>query len=152
SVQLRAQIPNPDGQLRPGQFAKLVLDTSNAVDDGLLVPEQALMQEGETRFVYTVVDDKAHKAVVTTGRRVPGKVQVVEGLKAGDVVITAGQAKPMMHEGMGVMVLPEGGAKPDAAAAAPDGAEGAGATGSPAASEAPATTDAKPETAAEDAQ
>src|SRR5690606_14333640 len=127
SVQLRAQIPNPDGQLRPGQFAKLVLDTSNAVDDGLLVPEQALMQEGETRFVYTVVDGKAHKAVVTTGRRVPGKVQVVEGLKAGDVVITAGQAKPMMHEGMGVMVLPADGAKPDDAAAAPDGAEGANA-------------------------
>ncbi len=151
SVQLRAQIPNPDGQLRPGQFAKLVLDTSNAVDDGLLVPEQALMQEGETRFVYTVVDGKAHKAVVTTGRRVPGKVQVVEGLKAGDVVITAGQAKPMMHEGMGVMVLPADGAKPDDAAAAPEGAN-APAAQAPAASEAPASNDAPHETAAEDAQ
>lgn len=153
SVQLRAEIPNPDGQLRPGQFAKLVLDTSNAADDGLLVPEQALMQEGETRFVYTVVDGKAHKAVVTTGRRVPGKVQVVEGLKAGDVVITAGQAKPMMHEGMGVMVLPEGGAKPDAAAGSPaaEGATGPAAE-APAAGEPPATDDAPHETAAEDAQ
>lgn len=154
SVQLRAEIPNPDGRLRPGQFAKLVLDTSEGAAKGLLVPEQALMQEGETRFVYTVVDGKAHKAVVQTGIRVPGKVQVVEGLKAGDVVITAGQAKPMMHEGMGVMVLPEGGAGPDAAAGAPDAAEGGAA---PAAAEAPAASektpnDAKPETAAEDAQ
>ena len=155
SVQLRAEIPNPDGKLRPGQFAKLVLDTSDAVESGLLVPEQALMQEGETRFVYTVVDGKAHKAVVTTGIRVPGKVQVVEGLKAGDVVITAGQAKPMMHEGMGVMVLPEGGApsgKPAPGQA--DAAEG-GAGPAPAATPAPAGEPApanKPETAAEDAQ
>ena len=106
-----------------------------------------------------MVDGKAHKAVVKTGIRVPGKVQVVEGLKAGDVVITAGQAKPMMHEGMGVMVLPAGGgdkpgAKPDAATGAPDADEGGAAVATPAANEAStdAANDTKPETAAEDAQ
>ena len=109
SVQLRAQVPNPDLRLRPGQFARLSLDTS-AAGEALLVPEQALMQEGDTRFVYTVVDGKATRVEVSTGRRVPGKVEVTEGLQAGDVVITAGQAKPMMHEGMGVMVLPTGAA------------------------------------------
>ena len=115
SVKLRAQIANPDGRLRPGQFAQLILqDDANA--KGLLVPEQALMQAGEERFVYTVVDGVAKKAVVKTGARVPGKVQVVEGLKAGDVVITAGQAKPMMHEGAKVMALPPPGAKPAAPA------------------------------------
>ena len=115
SVKLRAQIANPDGRLRPGQFAQLILqDEANA--KGLLVPEQALMQAGEERFVYTVVDGVAKKAVVKTGARVPGKVQVVEGLKAGDVVITAGQAKPMMHEGAKVMPLPPPGAKPAAPA------------------------------------
>ena len=115
SIKLRAQIANPDGRLRPGQFAQLILqDDANA--KGLLVPEQALMQAGEERFVYTVVDGVAKKAVVKTGARVPGKVQVVEGLKAGDVVITAGQAKPMMHEGAKVMSLPTPGAKPAAPA------------------------------------
>ena len=115
SVKLRAQIANPDGRLRPGQFAQLILqDDANA--KGLLVPEQALMQAGDERFVYTVVDGAAKKAVVKTGARVPGKVQVVEGLKAGDVVITAGQAKPMMHEGAKVMSLPTAGAKPAAPA------------------------------------
>lgn len=117
SVKLRAQIANPDGRLRPGQFAKLILqDDANA--KGLLVPEQALMQAGEERFVYTVVDGVAKKAVIKTGARVPGKVQVVEGLKAGDVVITAGQAKPMMHEGAKVMALPPPGAKPAAQSSA----------------------------------
>ena len=113
SARLRARIANPDGRLTPGQFVKLQLDTSGRGTDSaaaLLVPEQALMQDGDTRFVYTVVDGKARKTVIKTGTRVPGMVQAVEGLKAGDVVITAGQGKPMMHDGMAVAVLPASGA------------------------------------------
>ena len=122
SAKLRAQIGNPDGRLRPGQFAQLQLDTSGPggtdAANALLIPEQALMQDGEQRFVYTVVDGKAKKVVVKTGARVPGKVQVVEGLKSGDMVITAGQAKPMMHEGTAVMVLPPQSASAPAAGTA----------------------------------
>jgi len=110
SAHLRAKIANPDYRLRPGQFAQLHLDTGTGNASALLVPEQALMQDGDTRFVYTVVDGKAKKTTIKTGTRVPGLVQVTEGLKAGDVVITAGQAKPMMHEGMPVMSLPPQGA------------------------------------------
>lgn len=111
SAKLRAQIPNPDFRLRPGQFARLQLDTSAngsgaVAASALLIPEQALMQEGETRYVYTVVAGKAKKTAIKTGARVPGQVQVLEGLKAGDVVITAGQAKPMMRDGMPVRSLP----------------------------------------------
>jgi membrane fusion protein (multidrug efflux system) len=111
SVKLRAQIPNPDGRLRPGQFAQLQLDTGGAAGEGVLVPEQALLQDGNVRYVYTVVDGKAHRVEVRTGLRVPGKVQVTEGLKAGDVVITSGQTKPIMHEGLAVQVMPAGGAQ-----------------------------------------
>jgi membrane fusion protein (multidrug efflux system) len=118
SAKLRAQIANPDGRLRPGQFAQLQLDTGgNRTNTALLVPEQALMQDGNTRFVYTVVDGKAHRAEIRTGVRVPGKVQVTEGLKAGDVVIIAGQTKPIMHEGLDVTSLPPDGAPPPAAPA-----------------------------------
>lgn len=119
SARLRAQIPNPDGRLKPGQFAKLQLDTGTDNAAALLVPEQALMQDGDTRFVYTVVDGKAKKTVIKTGARVPGMVHVLEGLKGGDVVITAGQGKPMMHDGMAVMVLPPAGAPAAGSAAAP---------------------------------
>jgi len=114
SAKLRAQIGNPDFRLRPGQFAQLQLDTGGNRTQALLVPEQALMQDGDQRFVWTVVDGKAKKAVIKTGVRVPGAFQVTEGLKAGDMVITAGQTKPMMHDGLGVQPLP------------PDGAPGAG--------------------------
>lgn len=116
SVKLRAQIGNPDGRLRPGQFARLQLEQAGDTQ-ALLVPEQALMQDGDTRFVYTVVDGKARKTVVKTGARVPGKVEIVEGVQPGAVVITAGQAKPMTHDGMGVMVLPPDGAAQTPAAA-----------------------------------
>jgi membrane fusion protein (multidrug efflux system) len=120
SVKLRAQIGNPDGRLRPGQFARLKLESAGDAQ-ALLVPEQALMQEGDTRFVYTVVGGKAKKTVIKTGLRVPGKVEVVDGLQPGAVVITAGQAKPMMHDGVGVKVLPADGAAPKPAAGAPSG-------------------------------
>jgi membrane fusion protein (multidrug efflux system) len=110
SAKLRAQIPNPDHRLRPGQFAQLRLDTGSGRRDALMVPEEALMQDGDTRFVYTVVDGKAKKTAVKTGTRTPGFVQVTEGLKAGDVVVTAGQAKPMMRDGMPVRPLPPQGA------------------------------------------
>jgi membrane fusion protein (multidrug efflux system) len=108
SIRLRAQVPNPGAMLMPGQFARLQLASAGDSGEALLVPEQALMQDGDVRYVYTVVDGKAKKTTVKTGRRVPGQVEVVEGLKDGDVVITAGQAKPMMHDGAAVATAAAG--------------------------------------------
>ena len=130
SAKLRAQIDNDDYKLRPGLFARIVLGTGSN-ETALLVPEQALLQQGETRFVYIIVDGKAKRAEVKTGQRVPGKLEIVSGLKAGDQVITAGQGKPMMHEGMPVMVLPSGGGQPGGAPAA-GGAGGKPEAGQPA--------------------
>jgi len=122
SAKVRAQIANTGNKLRPGLFARIGLGSEGSAQ-ALLVPEQALLQQGETRFVYKIVDGKAARAEIKTGRRVPGKVEVVEGLKAGDQVITAGQGKPMMHEGMPVMVLPQ---NPQAPGGAPGQQPGAG--------------------------
>ena len=110
SAKLRAQIANPGGRLHPGQFVTVQLVTGGGNVDAVLVPEQALMQDGDVRFVYTIVAGKAKRNEIKTGVRVPGFVQVLSGLKAGDVVITAGQTKPIMHEGLDVKPLP-----PDAA-------------------------------------
>ena len=117
SAKVRATIPNPDYALRPGLFARISLSTSaDAARSALLLPEQALLQEGDTRYVYRVVAGKAARTEVQTGRRVPGKIEIVAGLSAGDQVITAGQAKPMMFDGAVVNVV---------------GAPGAPATASP---------------------
>lgn len=125
SAKLRAQIANPDGRLRPGQFAQLQLDTGANATEAVLVPEQALMLDGSQRYVWTIVDGKAKKVVIRTGVRVPGAFQVLEGLKAGDQVITAGQTKPMMNDGLPVQVLPADGAPAGGAQPAAQGAKAA---------------------------
>jgi membrane fusion protein (multidrug efflux system) len=56
------------------------------------------------RYVYRVRDGKAVRTDVQTGRRVPGRIEIVSGLEAGDQVITAGQSKPMMFDGASVAV------------------------------------------------
>ncbi|WP_290886940.1 efflux RND transporter periplasmic adaptor subunit [Arenimonas sp.] len=118
SAKVRARVPNPDYRLRPGLFARVTLEVGEAGASAIVIPEQALLQEGDTRFVYVVRDGKAARAVVKTGVRLPGRVAITEGLSDGDQVITAGQAKPMMFEGAEVTVVPAPGMA-DAAAAAP---------------------------------
>jgi membrane fusion protein, multidrug efflux system len=140
SAKLRAQVDNKDYRLHPGQFARIILGSGDQAK-ALMVPEQALLQQGETRFVYLIVDGKAKRAEVKTGARVPGKLEILEGLKAGDQIITAGQGKPMMHEGMPVFVLPSGDAKQGGG-----GPPGAGAQPAPAAAANPSAKPSRDDT------
>lgn len=141
SAKLRARIDNSDYRLRPGLFARVELGTGEANQSGLMIPEQALLQQGEERFVYRVVDGKAVRTVVQTGLRLPGRIQVLSGLSEGDQVISAGQAKPMMFDGAGVMVMPVGDAAPDAKDSAPATAPAADAAPPPPADAAPEQDD-----------
>ena len=58
SARVRAHVPNPDYRLRPGLFARLTLGSSEA-GTALFIPESALLQEGDTRYVYVVREGKA---------------------------------------------------------------------------------------------
>jgi membrane fusion protein (multidrug efflux system) len=132
SAKLRARIANPGYRLRPGQFARVTIGTGDAAGTALMIPEQALMQEGDVRFVYVVRDGKAVRTEITTGQRVPGRIEVVQGLAAGDQVISAGQAKPMMFDGAPVVVVAAPGEQAAPAAgdtAVADGPEAAAAAG-----------------------
>ncbi len=102
TVVLRARIPNPDMNLHPGMFARVSLVLESRAD-AVLVPEQALLPVGDTQFVYRVVDGKAVQTRVLTGQRSEGAVEIVQGLNAGDTVITAGQTK--VHDGAPVHVI-----------------------------------------------
>lgn len=114
SIQVRARLPNPDFTLRPGLFARvsvLVERRENAV----LVPEEAIVPVANDKFVMKIVEGKAEMTKVSLGERRPGKVEIRQGLKAGDVVITAGLLK--VRPGAPVMVLPPPGAAPPGAPA-----------------------------------
>ncbi|NQV20847.1 MAG: efflux RND transporter periplasmic adaptor subunit, partial [Rhodospirillales bacterium] len=92
SIAVRARIPNPDRALTPGLFARvnlIVQETGGAI----LIPEQATMPRGNEQFVFRIVGGKVSTTKVVPGIRREGMVEIVEGLKAGDIVVTAGHLK-----------------------------------------------------------
>ena len=109
TVLLRARLPNKGNKLRPGLFARvsLVLERRENI---LVAPEQAIVPLGQTPFVYRVVDGKAVMTPVKLGLRRPGRVEILEGLSAGDLVVTDGQLK--IRDGAAVTVLSPPGAQP----------------------------------------
>lgn len=89
SLEVRAKLDNTDGRLRPGMFARvrvLLGDRPNA----LMVPEEAVVPLGDDFFVYTVADGKANRVRVKLGVRRDAQVEILEGVSAGDKVVTAG--------------------------------------------------------------
>lgn len=92
SISLRARLANAESLLRPGMFVRVRI-RFGAHQNALMIPEQALVPDPAGAFVYRVVEGKAEKVMVKTGLRRNAKVEIVEGLTAGDVVVAAGQIK-----------------------------------------------------------
>ena len=101
SVVIRAHVPNREGKLRPGMFARVRLFTSGSKDT-LVVPEESLFPLGDDKYVYKVVDGKAMRQKIEIGQRREGRVEVVNGLTPEDVVVTAGVIK--LREGAAVTI------------------------------------------------
>lgn len=118
AIVIRAQVKNQDAALRPGMFARVRLITSEH-QEALVVPEQVIVPQGDEQFVFRVVDSKAVRVKVTVGQRREGLVEVVSGLAAGDIVVSAGQLK--LRDGSPVVVIEPAGASPAADADAPPG-------------------------------
>lgn len=92
NVAVRATVPNPDNLLRPGLFARIQVITS--IDDSaLMIPEEAIIPQNNSFFVMKVEAGKVAMTPVKLGVRRNGEVNIVSGLNADEVVITAGQIK-----------------------------------------------------------
>jgi membrane fusion protein (multidrug efflux system) len=125
AVVIRARIANPEDTLRPGLFARVALVVDEK-PEAVFVPEQSLVPVNDQLFVFKVVDGpQGGKVVAFTkvklGERRKGEAEVVEGLKAGDVVVTAGLLK--IRDGAPVQIMPPPGAPPSATKA-PNVAQG----------------------------
>lgn len=107
---LRAVLSNRSGRLKPGMLLSVTLESRARTS--VAVPELALVREGDTSFVYVVGnDDKAKRLPVTTGGRDGNVVEVIDGLAAGDKIVTEGVVK--LTDGAKVRVgKPSGAAKP----------------------------------------
>ncbi len=117
SLLMRAELRDVSQRLKPGMFMRvtLVLETRK---NALTIPEESVVTQQGRLLVFKVVDGKAVSTPVVTGLRVTNKdkavVEVVKGLAAGDVVVTAGQIK-IRGNNLPVKIAPVPSASPAAA-------------------------------------
>ncbi|MFN2644594.1 MAG: efflux RND transporter periplasmic adaptor subunit [Burkholderiales bacterium] len=114
----RAELPNPNRVLRPGEFVRVIMRGATR-PDALTVPQRAVLEGPQGKFVY-VVDDKgtAQPRPLEVGDWAGDAWVVTKGLQPGDRVITDG----LMRLGPGAPVrVAEAGATPGKPAAAPPG-------------------------------
>jgi membrane fusion protein (multidrug efflux system) len=120
SVVIRAIVRNADTSLRPGMFTRVNLITRDE-KDALVIPEQAIVPQGDEQYVFRIVEGKAARVKVDIGQRRDGKVEVLKGLDVNDLVVTAGQLK--LREGMPVTISTAPGPASAAVPAARDKAD-----------------------------
>ncbi|MHA1558449.1 MAG: efflux RND transporter periplasmic adaptor subunit [Alphaproteobacteria bacterium] len=92
SIALKAVVPNEKGTLYPGLFAHVHLITAEQ-GDAVMIPEACVDREGEIEYVWIVEKGKARQRRVLTGAREEGRIEIIAGLKEGDIVVTVGQIK-----------------------------------------------------------
>jgi membrane fusion protein (multidrug efflux system) len=146
SLLVRARVEQPGEQLKSGMFARARIVFA-VRERALMVPEEALVPQGGKQYLIKAVPAPAAAALgsadngdgpalvsqrleARVGVRQAGKVEIVEGLAEGDLVVTAGQERVMRGSGLPLRVIDLG--KPALAPRAPAGGASA-ARGGPAA-------------------
>ncbi|WGI26424.1 efflux RND transporter periplasmic adaptor subunit [Halomonas alkaliantarctica] len=93
TLQFRAVLANPDGRIRPGEFARVEMPVAR-LEQALLVDRKAVLTNQDRRYVYVVNENNlAERRQVTTGRQVAERTVITDGLQAGDRVIVNGVQK-----------------------------------------------------------
>jgi membrane fusion protein (multidrug efflux system) len=119
TVKVTVNIDAKQSELRPGMFARTEILYDHR-EQALLIPRDAVITEDAAESVYVVASDHARRRVVRIGYGDAGNFEVLEGLKAGEQVVTTGQAS--LKDGAKVQVVtplkdePAAGAAPAAAA------------------------------------
>lgn len=104
TLAVRARLQDTGGALQSGMFARAVLVTSKR-DDALLVPEEALIPQGDRAAVLLINGEgKLERKAVQSGVRQGTLVEVREGLSAGQKIVISGQNK--LRPGQAVQVKP----------------------------------------------
>ncbi|TLF52610.1 efflux RND transporter periplasmic adaptor subunit [Halomonas urmiana] len=92
SITVRAELANPALALRPGMLMQVRLES--APREALVIPEEALIPQGQRQFVLTVQSDgeayRVEEREVRIGARRAGEVEILEGLAENDLVVAHG--------------------------------------------------------------
>ena len=121
TLRVKARMSNADGRLRPGLFARADLGVS-VREHVPMIPEEAVLQRSDGAIAYRVIaGNRAERRNIKLGVIRDGRVEVVEGLAAGDAVVVRGQAQ--LVDGSPVTLRDAQGAAADAGAAKTAAAE-----------------------------
>ena len=86
---LELRVPNPDGRILPGMFARVEL-VKQVFNRALAIPLYAVITQGDDRFVYIEKESRAKKRNIKLGALIGWQVHVTSGLRAGERVIVVG--------------------------------------------------------------
>ena len=110
SIQVRALLPNADGSIIPGILMQV--DLLRNTRQARVIPEAALLPLADRQYVMVRVDkdgiDTVEKRQVKIGLRLPGYVEVLDGLSAGEQVVTHGNSKVQPGDKLDVMAVDDG--------------------------------------------
>ncbi len=101
TFQTRIILENRDHVIRPGMIARATF-VRRHIQNALAVPLEALVDKGGERVLFVVKDGIAHARTVSIGVINGERIQIAEGLEAGDDVVISGQTE--IEEGMRVQV------------------------------------------------
>ncbi len=89
TITIRALYPNKNEELKSGHFAPVTLLLSK-IENAIAIPSEAIQSEMGGEMVYVYRKGKASYVKITTGLRTESLVQIVDGLKIGDTLLTTG--------------------------------------------------------------
>ena len=90
TLPIEITIPNQDHRLKSGMFCRIKIIASQ-LKDRLVILQDALVQELGANYVFVVQDHTAKKKKVTLGIKEDSRIEILEGLKEGEMVIVFGQ-------------------------------------------------------------
>jgi membrane fusion protein (multidrug efflux system) len=99
TILLQSTFPNPDGILRPGQFARVKVKVKD-VKDAILVPQKCVTElQGQYSVLRVNSENKVETVQVQVAEKVSGFIIIEEGLQSGDKLILEGlqKARPGME-------------------------------------------------------
>jgi len=99
TVKVRSEVANRDGRLKPDMFANVQIIT-DADSTALSVPQSAILNDNGQSIVFVAAGTGYEKRIVKTGIQSDDRIEIIEGIKAGDKVVVKGnyllleQSKP----------------------------------------------------------
>jgi Cu(I)/Ag(I) efflux system membrane fusion protein len=89
TARVRIELPNPDGRLKPDMYADVVFHADAEGKPVIAVPDSAVIDSGTRQLVLVSKGEgRFEPRVIKTGRHGDGYVEILEGLKEGEEVVT----------------------------------------------------------------